>query len=232
MSVILPFKYYNSVDIEYAAEDLISQTKKSNPLFLKENRIDPSQVADFLDLKVAYDKIPPDGKGEIAARILPLDKTIEMNEDFPNQSEGFSNSTLAHEVGHWILHINKDEANGLISQMSIFQDVAVPFLCRSIKEVESKIQPSLPRSQDDNREWQAQFFAACLLMPKFLLIEVLRGRDVTQLKHLYAASDELQVTISHLIYRLKKLEIIETTNEKWRKPKIYKGGKYHAFMES
>jgi Zn-dependent peptidase ImmA (M78 family) len=57
-------------------------------------------------------------------------------------------------------------------------------------------------------EWQAQHFAACLLMPKFKLEEVQRGRDLTNWRHLYAIRDEMGVTISNLTRRLQDLELI------------------------
>ncbi len=72
------------------------------------------------------------------------------------------------------------------------------------------------KTQDDRREWQAQYFAGCLLMPEYKLLECKRGRDLTNWKHLYAIADELCVTISNLIYRLQKVAVILINKTKKR----------------
>ena len=74
------------------------------------------------------------------------------------------------------------------------------FLCRSVKS-------------SQNIEWQAQYFAGCLLMPYQKLIEAKRGRDLTNWRHLYAMADEFGVTISNLLYRLKSFNWIIINNE-------------------
>ena len=124
-------------------------------------------------------------------------------------NQGFQQSTIAHEIGHWILHINQDEADGLIEQLSFPLNTLTEeqvFLCRVTAEDIKKIQL---KTQDDRREWQAQYVAACLLMPEYKLLECKRGRDLTNWRHLYAITDELCVTISNLIYRLQKLGWID-----------------------
>ena len=67
-----------------------------------------------------------------------------------------------------------------------------PFLCRSV-------------TVQRGMEWQAQYFASCLLMPVNKLKEAQRGRNLTDWKHLYAMAEDLGVTISNLINRLKSL---------------------------
>lgn len=57
----------------------------------------------------------------------------------------------------------------------------------------------------DWREWQAQYFASCLIMPGPILEQAQNPRDLTKWKHLYAMADELGVTISNLTNRLKGL---------------------------
>ena len=49
-------------------------------------------------------------------------------------------------------------------------------------------------------------------MPYHLLLKAKRGRDVTNRKHLYAIADELGVTKSNLLYRLKSLNWIYQEN--------------------
>ena len=45
-------------------------------------------------------------------------------------------------------------------------------------------------------------------MPYHILLKVKQGRDLTNWNHLYAMKDELSVTISNLINRLKSLDWI------------------------
>ena len=69
-------------------------------------------------------------------------------------------------------------------------------------------------------EWQAQYFASCLLMPQYKLLEAQHNRDLTNWRHLYAMADEFGVTISNLTNRLKSLEwIILNSNSR----QIYRG---------
>lgn len=64
-------------------------------------------------------------------------------------------------------------------------------------------------------EWQAQYFASCLLMPEYKLQEMQKGRDLTNWHHLYAMRDELDVTILNLTNRLKSLNwVILSRNSK------------------
>ena len=60
-------------------------------------------------------------------------------------------------------------------------------------------------------------------MPKFRLEEILRGRDLTNWKHLYAIVDDIGVTISNLTNRLQELDwIYIPKNSK----QIYRGQGY------
>lgn len=76
------------------------------------------------------------------------------------------------------------------------------FLCRSAGD---KVNQVNVKSQLDKIEWQAQYFASCLLMPRYKLEEKRRGRDLTRWSHLYAMQEELGVTISNLKNRLQDL---------------------------
>ncbi|MFW6359990.1 MAG: ImmA/IrrE family metallo-endopeptidase, partial [Chroococcales cyanobacterium] len=54
-------------------------------------------------------------------------------------------------------------------------------------------------------EWQAQYFASCLLMPQDRLRSHSFNYNLTDWQHLYAMAEAFGVTISHLVYRLKDL---------------------------
>lgn len=150
-------------------------------------------IADFLDIGVVWESVPADDEGQIAAMILPLQREIIINKNIPELQGGFGQSTIAHEIGHWILHINQNAVGKFIERVNSEIEMTVePFLCRSV-------------STQKGIEWQAQYFASCLLMPLSKLEEERRGRDLTNWSHLYAMKDEFGVTISNLTHRLQDL---------------------------
>ena len=190
MSVFRPFQFISKLDIEARALDIWLKMKESDSQ--PELPVDASIIAEFLDLDIVWDTIPEDEEGIIAARILPIEKLIEINENIPQLRGGFGESTIAHEIGHWVLHIDTQKVESYIRLKQRGVDVRVkPFLCRS---------SNLARI-----EWQAQYFAACLLMPQHILTELQQNKDLTKWQHLYKMAEELGVTISNLTTRLQDL---------------------------
>ena len=194
MQIFKPFRFIPKKRIEKQATAILQQMEKT-PNYQLKFPIDASRVAEFLGLDVVWDTIPNDEHGVIAARILPLDKLIEINELIPELRGGFGESTVAHEIGHWVLHINQEviENCKLIKKQSIQVD---PLLCRNEVNL-------------SGIEWQAQYFASCLLMPQFKLEEVCQKRNLQQWADLYQIAGELGVTISNLIHRLKDVGWLE-----------------------
>ena len=190
MSVFRPFRFISKLEIEAAALDVwlqMSQLQEEPTL-----PVDASVIAEFLGLDIVWDTIPEDEQGAIAARILPLEKLIEINENIPQLKGGFGESTIAHEIGHWVLHIDTEQVERFIRLQQKGMSVQVkPFLCRS---------SNLARI-----EWQAQYFAGCLLMPQHVLTKLKQDRDLTKWQHLYQMTEELGVTISNLTTRLQDL---------------------------
>lgn len=197
MPIIKPFRFLSKHDIECRALDVLDALQRDGaaPLHFP---LDTSLVAEFLGLDVVWDRIPDDGQGAIAARILPLERLIEINEDMPQIEGGLGESTLAHEVGHWVLHIDQ-AAIARVERLKArqVQINVMPLLCRE-------------ESEEQGREWQAQYFATCLLMPRFIMEELVQGQDLSQWRSLYAIAEELGVTISNLVHRLKDLGWIMT----------------------
>ncbi|MGB3236931.1 MAG: ImmA/IrrE family metallo-endopeptidase [Geitlerinemataceae cyanobacterium] len=155
---------------------------------------DATRVADFLDLGVVWDRIPADKNGAIAAMILPTEREIIINQDVPGLRGGYGESTLAHEIGHWELHINHQAVGQIIERQSGGLEVSLqPFLCRNAIGTLQKV------------EWQAQYFSSCLLMPRSILESKRKGRDLTKYKHLQAMAVDMGVTVANLKYRLKDL---------------------------
>ncbi|MDJ0593505.1 MAG: ImmA/IrrE family metallo-endopeptidase [Pleurocapsa sp. MO_226.B13] len=190
MSVFRPFRFISKLEIEARALDVWLRMEESQ--CQPKLPVDASIIAEFLALDIVWDTIPDDEQGAIAARILPLEKLIEINENIPQLRGGFGESTIAHEIGHWVLHIDTDKVESYLRLKQKGVDVRVkPFLCRS---------SNLARI-----EWQAQYFAGCLLMPQHILTQLKQGKDLTKWPHLYQMTEELGVTISNLTTRLQDL---------------------------
>jgi len=199
LSVIKPYRHLSKQEIEAQALSVIKwvQEKRTRPLKWP---LDAGYIAEALGLDMDCGNIPADQQGEIAAMILPTQRKIILNERSLAMPKGFEESCISHEIGHWQLHIDHNQLN----------QQEVPFLCRAINNVQGI-------------EWQAQYFASCLLMPRFKLEEFKKGRNLTKWPHLYALAEDLGVTISNLTYRLQQLEWIKIPKGT---KEIYRGDAY------
>lgn len=192
MNVIKPYRFISKQEIEQVALNILTGVQATRKRPLKGICV-AEAIADYLDLGIVWQTIPPDDKGYIAAMIFPFQKEIIINDQIPGLEGGFGQSTIAHEIGHWLLHIEHDALDVFKERMSPELIMTIePFLCRSV-------------TAQKGIEWQAQYFASCLLMPLYKLEEARRGRDFTKWRHLYAVADELGVTISNLTNRLQGL---------------------------
>lgn len=196
MQVIRQFRFWEKKEIEAIAHQvLVNMGKEAN--YRPKWPLDSSRVAEFLGLDVVWDKIAPDEQGNIAARILPLEHLIEINEDILEFGHGFGESTLAHEIGHWVLHIDQ---KALYKYCKLTQQGV---------QIESEFLVCRNQKQLRGMEWQAQYFATCLLMPKSQVEIAVKDKNLENWRHLYKMASELGVTISNLLHRLKDLGWIQ-----------------------
>ncbi|KYC43855.1 Zn peptidase [Scytonema hofmannii PCC 7110] len=196
MNIFKQYQFIPKSEIERQANDLLARMQ-ATPKYSPRWPFDATRVADFLDIGVVWDSIPPDEQGPIAALILPTEREIVINQDVPGLHGGYGESTLAHEIGHWELHINHNVLGSCVERLEQGIEVNMPpFLCRNVSRQLKKI------------EWQAQYFASCLLMPQSKLEEKSKGRDLTKESHLDAIAHELGVTKRNLKHRLKDLDWI------------------------
>lgn len=195
-----PYIFYSKEEIENKANEILHNMQILDNIAVK-IPIDITKVCDYLKLSINIVEILPDEHGLIAAKILPLERKILINSGISEMLGAFTMSTIAHEIGHWVLHINHEDSDSLSEKINNIdineQNQALSFLCRSTSITISKF--------EGFEEWQAQYFASCLLMPRGILQELSKGRDLTNWSHIYAIKDELGVTISSLINRLQNL---------------------------
>lgn len=161
----MSIKWMKKQDIEKEANNLLKSYEKE---FRQEiNKAVPlEKIAEFhLDLFFDYDK--PKNlnlKDNTLGAIFP-DGKMFINESLVNKntSEGRFRFTLAHEIGHWILHqdilnggSNKNRINSLFRKGTVISNKeGRTILCR--------------KGDKSGAEWQANKFAACLLMPSYLV---------------------------------------------------------------
>lgn len=196
MAIFKPFRFIHKQEIEAKATDILRRIEQKTQNEDCMWPLDATCVAEFLGLDVVWDTIPDDEQGTIAARILPLERLIEINEDLPICRGGFGESTIAHEIGHWVLHVDRAAVNRFSRLRNRGVHIKVdPLLCRNDNTLAGI-------------EWQAQYFASCLLMPEYILLEQQIGKDLTKWPDLYQIAAELGVSISNLVHRLKDLDWI------------------------
>jgi hypothetical protein len=125
--------------------------------------------------------------------LYPRKRLVVLNEkhlEAYNKQPGRERFTKAHEIGHWVLHIDKS----VLDQPSLFGDG---------DETQDAI---LCRDGDKSRlEWQANRFAAALLMPKALFLDVALPLNLGTWQAQYELRERFNVTISTLVIRLKQL---------------------------
>jgi Zn-dependent peptidase ImmA (M78 family) len=172
-------------------------------------------VADYLKLRVVYENFPDDEyHRQTAAFIRPLQRIISINSRLSGSDGPFGESTLGHEIGHWILHIDLPAVELAMTGATIQGQIELA--CQpnvdgvTIQgQIELACRPNIER-EARGIEWQAQYFSGCLLMPRQIL-EAKRGRRIlTNSAELADMAREMGVTTANLRSRLKDLGWIQT----------------------
>ena len=166
-------KYLSEDEIEKHAKLLLAEYEDTigEPIKLPV-RIDDITIhhlalaLDFADLHQVLNVPLSGGNPDILGAIY-VDKELVLIDNHLNPKEnpamlGRYNFSVGHEVGHWRLHREYVAKNP--NQTSLFDAPFEPtVICRSSEKKEPI-------------EWQADFFASCLLMPRNLILEIWRER--------------------------------------------------------
>ncbi|WP_339196253.1 ImmA/IrrE family metallo-endopeptidase [Paenibacillus sp. FSL P4-0176] len=158
------------------------------------------EIIEFhFELDFAWEPIDHfDLSGIVMAAILPGQKRIIMNESRKELFEekiGTMNFTMAHELGHWVLHVN--DKDNLQTSLNLNKSKEV-FYCRS-------------HSTRPPVEQQADMFAGAILMPKPALekfVGKLKATRNIDMGSLYTLAGFFKVSISALCVRLNRLELL------------------------
>ena len=146
-----------------------------------------------LDLSIVWEPLPTEEEAPVLGGLDPVRGEVVLNEAEARRFAAFPGLeafTLAHEIGHWLLHVPPTRRR----------------------------QPTLPgweRSRASacggggaaaaRREQQADAFAALLLMPARLLLPRCERLDLTRFPARYKLRDEFGVSITAMNLRLKDL---------------------------
>ena len=158
-------------------------------------------LEDLLDLSILWEDIPELPGQSILAALDSISKTVTFNESRRTlilETPGLYYTILAHEAGHWEAHVD----HGLVAQRPL------PSFERDFSCLYRSSGPG-----QASREIQAHKFMAFLLMPSDMLLQAVRGADLTSWPHLYGLRDQLQVTITALSVRLERLGLLYVTED-------------------
>jgi hypothetical protein len=147
----------------------------------------------ILDLRILWDVLPSDPLAPVLGGLDPVRGEVVLNEAESRRFSAFpglETFTLAHEIGHWVLHVPPSRRRQL----------ALPGMERS------RAQGCITAiGGAAGREQQADRFAAYLLMPARLLLPRCAKLDLTRFPARYKLRDEFGVSITAMNLRLKEL---------------------------
>jgi len=200
MSVIRPARQMTNQHIEQRAAKLLADFQRATGTQLMSPPVPIQQIVEsHLDLHLMYDEIPQDEGERILAYIDPAKRTICLNTahlNLFNDVIGTEAFTLAHEAGHWELHIFR-EAN--INLTPRYTGTGERFLCRA--------------NRNDPREYQANRFAAALLMPRYLVLAAVKGKRLNRWDIIQELAGDFGVSKEAFKIRLETLGLIEVVNK-------------------
>jgi hypothetical protein len=187
-------KFYKPQTIERLASKLLCKYYSTNG----ETQTCPIPVEqlaeDIFDFKILWQIIPEKDSETILAGLAPSQRMVMFNEkrrSIFDGTPGLYRTVLAHEIGHWELHVDKasvDQA-GMLGMGQQLQ-----FLFRSEKQ-----------SWDERN---AHFFMSYLLVPHQLLSPLIQNVEVFDWPFLYQLRDMFGVTISVIRIRLERMGLL------------------------
>lgn len=186
-------KWFESEDLEKHARELLGIHRRSSkaPLRLP---IQADLVAESVGLDILWEKIPEEPGSTILAEIRPEERLIVVNENRRvalDNTFGLYNTTVAHELGHWWLHVDHAALGH--------------------EELPGYIRSAAPPRQADGRdqrdERNAGEFMGYLLMPRATMLWKCEGTYIRNWPSFYRLRDAFWVTTTALKIRLEQLEL-------------------------
>ncbi|WCL51257.1 ImmA/IrrE family metallo-endopeptidase [Leptospira sp. GIMC2001] len=152
--------------------------------------IDLSKITEFLKIKLAEEVLPNEISGVLDTR--DYNKPIILVNK--NQSENRQRFSIAHEIGHFVLH-HLDGKVHMDKKVFFRQDI--------------------PNKEDAKKEREANLFAAELLMPSDILLNKFVNHDSRVILEYWDNDDflnqlavEFKVSLPAMVIRLQELKLI------------------------
>lgn len=153
-------------------------------------------IEDFLEYEIVSENLQED---DTVAYIDPNEKKICLNLKKSDYLDRIgSEYTLAHEIGH--LELNHFERISKTLDLGL-KNQPTRFLHRYSGE-----------SCYSRHEFQAEYFASCLLMPSRLILPLNKEHNLLEHRDRHIIAKQFNVSITALTYRLRNLKLIYITN--------------------
>jgi hypothetical protein len=181
-------------------------------------------VERVLGLNFDWVEIPELPGEQILAGLVPEERRIVLNSrhlDLFQQKPGLERSTIGHEAGHWDIDIDRtslhhprlpgiDVQSGVIQRQAASRKVLVEVLNRAAHDDRYfDLYRELTAGQDSPEVQSAvDRYQSSLLMPNWLIRAAVADRDVTSWPELYQLAELAKVTISNLVVRLHRLDLL------------------------
>jgi hypothetical protein len=197
-SVVAPGQFFSPQQIEYTTVNLLREYTREYSWASDTPPVPVERIAeDLLDLRILWEPIPEKEGQVILAKLVARKQQVIFNEsrqDLFDEIEFLYNTTIAHEIGHWILHIERGNWG---RQQTLFE----------IEEPEYIVYRSSGSSRGSWDEKNAHRFMGCLSMPHQLLTKIATQTPVSNFSELYSLRNQFKVTVSALTIRLADLNI-------------------------
>lgn len=141
------------------------------------------------------------------AKIIPVsEKTVLIDNSLLEEDQkGRYRFTLGHEAGHWIFHRDKYLENK--QQTSLFKvEEAQPVVKCRATDIENSSRRNSLTTDNDWMEWQADYMASALLMPKSTfqraVLDLLKQAGITEGYIVRGISDDWDMFIQAITIEL------------------------------
>ncbi len=184
-------KWFESEELEMRARELLSihKRRRKAPLQLP---IQSDLVAESVGLNILWEEIPEEPGTTVLAEIRPDQRLIVVNEGRRaalDDTFGLYNTTVAHELGHWWLHVDH----------AVLDHAQLPGYIRS------SAPPRRADGRDQRDERNAGEFMGYLLMPRATMLWKCEGLEVRSWHTFYRLRDDFGVTTTAMKIRLEQL---------------------------
>lgn len=185
-------QYFSPKKLESLADDLLDRYERETGSLLQPP-LQAESIAESIGLNLLWDEIPEEPGTTTHGALIPEKRLIVLNEhrlQLLESTQGLYNTTIAHEIGHWVLHVDHDALDHI-----------------SLPNLDYDTSPASESERDKWDERNAHEFMGYLLMPSRLLTPRLKGQNLQNWHDLYHLRETFDVTPTALKIRLEKLNL-------------------------